>query len=397
MSLDLPTIVFFAALIALAQLLVPLFFSRIASDSRVIPYWAAGTICSVAGFLLFAMRDMIPAFFSVVLPMTLHVMSGIYLYTCCRLFAGKPAPPRGILYGAATITFLFILFFTYVENNVMVRSLYYSIAVGAAWLACAVTLPVLPDPRLALSYRFTAGIFALYGTALIAVRIPLLLLNPFPAPAQTFTLLAYALGNVLWTMGFAFMVTQRLVLELNRTATHDFLTETLNRRAAQARIDHAIEQLPLGDTPLSVLLLDIDHFKQINDQYGHDVGDQVLVGIATLLRKHVRGHDMVARWGGEEFVILLQGTGPCAAMAVAERLIRVIADTPLVWGPVTIPCHVSIGIATAATDDTDSAALIRAADHALYHAKRTGRNRVVAHQGDTPEMAAVEEGQKVPA
>lgn len=394
MSFDLRTVTFFSALVALAQWIVPLFFVRIAPHYRGIPYWAAGTIFSVVGFLLAALRGVIPDFFSIVVANTLHVMTGCFIYSSCRLFVQRPLPRRW-LYSVPVVTALFMAYFTYVQDNMTLRSLYYSFTVGSLLIHCALELRRLPDPHLRLSYWFSAIVFGVYGFFLVAVRIPLLLVSPIqdlfaPNPAQIFYMMVNVVGGILWTMGFAFMVTQRLVVELNRTATHDFLTETLNRRAAQGRINHAVQQLPHHQAPLSLLLLDIDHFKQINDQYGHEVGDQVLIMVASLLRQHVRANDVVARWGGEEFLILLEATATSTAVTVAERLNRMISTTPIRVANRTVWCRVSIGIATA-TDDTDSAALIRAADHALYHAKHTGRNRVVAHQEDMPEMLESDE------
>lgn len=385
MSLDVQTIAFFSALLALAQLLVPLFFTRLTTHYRGISYWVAATICSVIGFLLAAARGIIPDFLSIVVANTLHLTTACLIYSSCRLFVQRPLP-RQWLYGVPLATAAFMAYFTFVDNNINLRVLYYSLVVGCLVIHCAIELFQIRDPRLRLSYWFTASVFLFYGIYLLAIRIPLGWIYPIQEiftsnPAQISSMVVNLLAGVLWTMGFAFMVTQRLILELNRTATHDFLTETLNRRAAQAQINESLERIPRTVTPVSILLLDIDHFKQVNDQYGHEVGDQVLVAVAALLRRHVRATDMVARWGGEEFLILLRDTGAGTALSVAERLIRLIAETPISMGTTTIACNVSIGIATTATDHTNSAALIRAADHALYHAKRTGRNRVVAHHG----------------
>lgn len=384
MSLDLRTIAFFAALLSLAQLVVPIFYARVAPHYRGIFYWAAGTLCSVIGFLLGALRGAIPDFLSIVVANTLHVMMGCLLYTGCRLFVHRPLPHQW-LYIAPLFTALFMSVFTYIEDSITLRSLYFSIIIGGLMAHCALELRHVPDPRLRFSYHFTAFISGLYAFLMIGVRIPLLFLYPLqdlysPNPAQIFIMVVNVMSGALWTMGFAFMITQRMVLELNRTANQDFLTETLNRRAAQEYINQALERSRHTHLPLSVLLLDIDHFKEINDRYGHEVGDQVLVAVATLLRQHVRGHDMVARWGGEEFLIMLRTTEAATALAVAERLIRVISATPIHIGTSTIFCNVSIGIATTTTAPTNSATLIRSADHAMYHAKRTGRNRAIAHE-----------------
>ena len=118
-------------------------------------------------------------------------------------------------------------------------------------------------------------------------------------------------------------------------------------------------------------MLDIDHFKQYNDTFGHPAGDEVLQVVGPTLRAILRGHDVVARYGGEEFVVLLPATDSDEALEVAERLRSAIADRPWPHRPVTA----SLGVATSDPDTPDAAALVDHADRALYHSKQAGRNR----------------------
>jgi two-component system cell cycle response regulator len=127
-----------------------------------------------------------------------------------------------------------------------------------------------------------------------------------------------------------------------------------------------------------VLVLDIDHFKAVNDTYGHDAGDDVLREFAIRLRKSIRGIDLACRYGGEEFVVVMPETDISVATMVAERLRRRIASEPFAiqQGADAINVTISIGLATLAQGDT-VAAVLKRADVALYRAKRDGRNRVV--------------------
>ncbi|MBI4494668.1 MAG: diguanylate cyclase [Chloroflexi bacterium] len=167
----------------------------------------------------------------------------------------------------------------------------------------------------------------------------------------------------------------------SRDAITDFLTGLYNHRYLQLRLQEELAQAARQHHPLSLLLLDIDHFKALNDACGHLVGDQVLAELASVIRASVRAMDIPCRYGGEEFAILLPGTGAQQALIVAERIrlslashsFRLFAEE---WSRVTV----SIGVATAPEDAQERDALVKAADDALYYAKRMGRNQVWAYR-----------------
>lgn len=159
---------------------------------------------------------------------------------------------------------------------------------------------------------------------------------------------------------------------LERMAFVDALTEVHNRRYVDHQLREQISLVRRYQQPLSVLLCDIDHFKQINDHLGHSGGDRVLVEVARLLRAHVRGADIVGRWGGEEFIVVMHMTDVEGALTVAERMRVAVEQSPVVAGR---SVTVSIGVSTYEPGDTFDSLLHRA-DDALYRAKRAGRNRV---------------------
>ena len=129
--------------------------------------------------------------------------------------------------------------------------------------------------------------------------------------------------------------------------------------------------------PFSALMLDIDHFKNVNDQYGHPVGDQVLQFLASELHSTIRGTDIVGRYGGEEFVIFLSGSNGKAAMDLAERLRRMIEEAPFFVGEKEIGITISLGVAEYNENSPNLETLVARADQALYVAKHKGRNRVI--------------------
>jgi two-component system cell cycle response regulator len=163
-------------------------------------------------------------------------------------------------------------------------------------------------------------------------------------------------------------------------AMTDALTGLHNRRYMEMHLAGLVDQAHARGKPLTVLLLDIDYFKSINDTYGHDAGDDVLREFGSRVRKSIRGIDLACRYGGEEFVIVMPETDVAVASMVAERLRRrIAADRFFIGGESeTIAVTISIGLAGLDGADDTPAALLKRADRALYGAKRDGRNRVAA-------------------
>src|SRR5262249_32795357 len=139
---------------------------------------------------------------------------------------------------------------------------------------------------------------------------------------------------------------------------------------------------------LALLLIDADHFKHINDEYGHEAGDAALQCIATTLRRELRGEDLLGRLGGEEFVVILPDADESAALTGADRLRLAVENTEFAARGQCVPLRVSIGVAALVADD-DLPALLRRADRAMYAAKRAGRNRVAG----TLELSASTEAE----
>ena len=163
--------------------------------------------------------------------------------------------------------------------------------------------------------------------------------------------------------------------ELHHQARHDALTGLANRMAANERLRSEFLLMKRSHCSYAVLLLDIDHFKRVNDSLGHDAGDKVLQRVAQLLRDSLRESDLCARWGGEEFLVLLPATEMAEACLVAEKLRQGIELAPdLVAGGITL----SIGVATAGPEQLSEDDAVRLADLRLYGAKKAGRNRVQA-------------------
>jgi two-component system cell cycle response regulator len=168
--------------------------------------------------------------------------------------------------------------------------------------------------------------------------------------------------------------------KMETMATTDGLTGLTNHRSFQERFGQLLERSARHGHKAAVLLCDVDHFKKVNDNYGHPIGDEVLRQVARVLKGAVRVIDIPARYGGEEFAVVLEATDLEGAMRLAERIREDVGrlEIPTDKGPLSVT--MSIGVAAFPDDSRDQAELIERADMALYHAKETGRNRVISHR-----------------
>jgi diguanylate cyclase (GGDEF)-like protein len=176
--------------------------------------------------------------------------------------------------------------------------------------------------------------------------------------------------------------------QMSESALRDGLTKAFNKRYFSERLDNEYQYAIRHDLPLSLLFLDIDHFKRINDQHGHQAGDYVLVELAALVTNALRNEDIFARYGGEEFAIISRGTEITEGAALAERLRRAVEEHEFVYDGTRLRVTVSVGVSRAPRQGvTTPAELVAVADETMYEAKRTGRNRVCV----TPPVGPTEQ------
>ncbi|MGB6066076.1 MAG: GGDEF domain-containing protein [Desulfomonilaceae bacterium] len=180
-------------------------------------------------------------------------------------------------------------------------------------------------------------------------------------------------------------ITDRKNLEerLRKLATTDSLTDIWNRRHFGVLVRGELERAKRYGGDLALMMIDLDHFKEINDTYGHAVGDEVLQMVAAVGRRILRSIDFFARYGGEEFAVALPETPLEQALKVAERLRRALSETPIASQSDPIYITVSIGVTVAEPGSADFNRLLQQADGALYGAKDNGRNRVEVFQQPT--------------
>ncbi len=193
----------------------------------------------------------------------------------------------------------------------------------------------------------------------------------------------------------AFSVIYSTMLLLNRIeelAMFDPLTKLMNRGFLKEFLQREVNRSSRSRRPFSIIMGDVDHFKWVNDQHGHDCGDKMLQHIARILRKNLRSEDVICRWGGEEFLFLLPETELEKAGEVAEKLRRKIEQSPLSINDTEIPITMSFGVTTHTPGDRNLSNYINAADRRLYEAKKQGRNQVVPNPAEqTRPLFAAEE------
>lgn len=193
--------------------------------------------------------------------------------------------------------------------------------------------------------------------------------------------LATSLENTV-TQRTAALREQTVMLE--QMAITDPLTQVYNRRHFFILAEKEMERASRGGTPMSVILIDADHFKQINDTYGHPSGDRVLIHLAQICQKYIRARDVFARYGGEEFILLLPETNLSQATFVAERVRKALAENGVMEKDQVIPVTISLGIAVwTKTQPVSFSTLLSQADQALYRAKQSGRNQVCSWESNS--------------
>ena len=238
---------------------------------------------------------------------------------------------------------------------------------GLGWALCAYF--VKPERKASLSV--SAGMLAMAA---------ILFTLPARMAAHAWIAALYCLLVLALNIGFMIYLLKRfeqLLIEQNR---HDELTGLANRRTLDRALLREWRRLQRSGNGFAVLAMDLDHFKDVNDRFGHPAGDQMLLQVAGRLKHAAREVDLIARVGGDEFIVLVHVTSAEGAQIAAERLRVAVAAAPYALKDGLAPITISIGVTLAKTEDPDIADVLERADQALSRAKRDGRNRVCLEQ-----------------
>jgi diguanylate cyclase (GGDEF)-like protein len=328
-------------------------------------------LCVAAGLMLRLFADQLPEFLSILLSNLLLLAGPGLFYIALSQFTGF-SYNRLLVIGVIVAGLAFMAYFTYAELNIGRRAI--SFSVGSLTMVCLLIYQLWQIQKTAL--RFSASLLLvsfLVHALFLVLRIINVIQNPpqdalslTPALSATY-LLSFAI-SFFWTTGFVLMVSHRLRNDLVEIATIDVLTRVPNRRATQVFLEKEISRAQRQSSEFSVLLIDIDDFKQVNDRWGHSLGDEVLAKTASLFQSMIRKQDLVGRWGGEEFLIILPG--PCDAEVLAERIRSNVAAAEYRHANGSFHITISIGVSCANPSSLRDQ-ILKQADNALYRAKTT--------------------------
>lgn len=347
--------------------------------------WRIGTLLFAAGSILVAIQDLAPHW--LVLPLGNAALSlGLALYwRAVRRFDGLA--PSAWIFLPTGITVIGMVWFTVIAPSLIARITLASV-VWCATLVCAALSLWRNRPaqhevsRYALAgiMLVTAGFMFWRGVYYVFYMPVATSILQAGSLLNTLTPLSAAVLPVIGTTAILVLCSERLRAEWERAATIDYLTNLPNRRTISSTGVTRFNTAQRSGAAFAAAVVDIDHFKTVNDRFGHDVGDLALRHVAAVLAQNCRGPNMVGRQGGEEFVALLEAETMDDAMVAAERMRAAVEGMPLQLNdaslPPQLPITVSIGIGQIAATDRHFDDVLRRADKALYAAKESGRNRV---------------------
>ena len=373
-NLDPRSLIAMAGLMASLMAVVLYFMRRYYPPSiQGIGYWASAPMTWLLATVMFSGRGVFPDLFSMVIANTLLLLGTTAFYVGCRRFLGHGGGWR--LWGTvAALSALLFTWLTYGHPS-------YPLRLGSftALMICIYAANLrflLRHGGKRFPVRLVEVVLALH-IAVLAVRLSTTLVGRAgsdlmePSLYQTLYIGAYVLTVLMLSIGAVLMATDRLTTELNHLATHDALTHTLNRRALLERFEEELARSQRTGRGPAIMMLDLDHFKTVNDTLGHQHGDAVLVHFVQRTQAVLRRADRLGRYGGEEFLVLLPGADAAAAEGVAQRIHATLASGH------PLDCQVSIGLTSWSGPQETLDAMLSRADAALYRAKKEGRNRTV--------------------
>jgi diguanylate cyclase (GGDEF)-like protein len=352
----------------------------VADARRAAAHWAAWSGLSAITWTVLAMQLQSPPLVGVLC----GVLGAILLQRGIRIYIGKP-PALGL----PLALLLAVVVTDVLAGPSAHRQLQPAVNFGVlAWLYFGMAFDLRAHGRdeLRLRWPWLLALPVLLGGAAFLSRALRAVLSPESVLAEMATHSSLNVGSALSYVVLVLclhatllaLVAARLVTGLRRLSRSDGLTGLLNRRAIEEALDAQMQRSHRSSETFTLMMLDLDHFKAINDRHGHAVGDLALKHTAAILRAELREVDRLGRYGGEEFLFLLPGLPLAQAHGVAERLRQQLVAKPLQQGGASVTLSVSIGVAESAGADADPRSVLRRADAALYRAKAGGRNRVVA-------------------
>ena len=382
MNVDIGTLLLVLGIVDIIQVIVFFLLYLVNKADRGIGWWVLGSALSATGLGLVLLQD-IRSFeqISTTSAGTLLVLGQIFLYIGVMRFLDRKEN-RWLVFSVFALFILSFFYYSYVINDVSARTVIVSAATAAVSLLTADRLFINKSRPIAASANFTAAVLLISG-AYFMIRAVLTLIsspvNDFFAPAltQTAVLLVSLIEGILLPFGFIIMINQRLVGRLNKLAVTDELTGIYNRRVFMEMADGEMSRFLRYRTVFSLIKIDLDRFKLINDRYGRMLGDRVLKELAGDLSRRVRKVDIVGRLGGEKFGVVLPETGASGARQAALRLHSALKQLDIRSDSgEQVKLKISMGVSAVTDGDASLDIIIARADDALNLAQQHGRDRV---------------------
>lgn len=339
--------------------------------------WGWGCLLMVVAAVGFTTRGILPVLFHSYLPNLLVPAGVIAMQRSLRLFGGLAARERPLV-ALLAVGAIALAWVTFIVDDYRLRVVVVSGLLTLLFGACAESIARYRAKRFAewftcAIYAATTGVMAARCVSVLLYRGRLTLANDKSALHDIY-FTAFPFSLVAMSLGFLLMANRALQLRLEAQALHDPMSGAYRRDAFLEMLEREIAVSQRQNSPVSLLMIDVDNFKAINDSRGHLIGDKVIADFSARATRLLRAHDVIGRYGGEEFVVLLPRTGIAAALRIAERIRACVAEP----GTQDLPHYtVSIGMAALGADYPDMMSLLDAADKAMYRAKRAGKNRVV--------------------
>lgn len=382
-ALDLRSLTLMAFMTSTAMGCVLLMLGRhYAGKVRGMPQWGLAPLAAASSTVFYGLDAVFHPLVSVV------VGNGLLMVGCALFYFGSRR-----FYGLATgwrpwaVLGLLVLlghaYFYAVQPDYRVRLMVFGLSLA---LVIVVHVRLLLRRGQGFAARFTAVVLALQAVVLVVRAVSTFWLDSpdthrfIPSTVQSAYLAGYSFSVLLVSVGVLLMANERVRTELEHLVNHDSLTGALTRRVVLDAGAQEFERWQRYGHGFALAMLDVDHFKQINDRHGHASGDKVLVQLVRSLGRVLRTVDRLGRYGGEEFLVLMPLTSLAEARQAAERMRLAVAQRPA--GPGLPTCTISIGVAEVRAGDTHLDAVLARADAAMYQAKRLGRNRVEVDAAD---------------
>jgi diguanylate cyclase (GGDEF)-like protein len=385
MNLDIRTMMVMVSALSLLFSGLLMLVGLHAGKARGVKYWALGNLYIGLGLSFsYIHLEASGSAWSLIFGSTLMATGIGFQFSGIQVFKEGQCN-RYIPWLLGALAFFQCLWFVILHPNIHARVIANSILFAFGNGICARALFIRIEQPLRTAYWFAGTAFTVTTAMFIARAVTI-----FLAPANSYFLYSPILINpatffigsmaqMCLTFGFVMMLNYRLAAELQKLASSDALTGALNRRSLELEAERlAARCTRTGDT-LALMMLDVDHFKSINDCHGHQVGDEVLKHLTAIARKTIRSDDYFARYGGEEFCILLPSTLEKEAWILADRLRKAYAESAMELDGKVLHSTISIGVSDSLYAGVEFNSLVAAADQAMYRAKQEGRNRVVLH------------------